>query len=249
MATVGFHSLFSMNAFLGGAWDAAGATETDSRERMEALLMLAENRDKLPSPVFFRVPGNTKRDGWKDLYQMSVRACQCAAKGSPGSWGAVQGSRRLLMPKRGRCGLIPNTPPQTVRLVAGTPDCRLVIGPHGGDQASAYLTIASQSGELAAWHSLYARDVTLPAYFGHQLSSGRHADRVRLKLEDTSAAVHALGELMCWQTLPDGLTVPVCSIIDCGVENGRQWMEVAVDAGSSVLDITDPFPLHICTRA
>lgn len=230
------HPLFDLSP-LGAWWDIAGVPDVGDHDRLRALLVLAQNRQILPGPVFFRVPEGVKDDPrWQEMIGASVKQCDCPP-------------RRIILPAHGRSRFISGEP---LRLVTLTPaegednyfSPQVVIGPHGGDEASAYVAWQFEHTGLTAHESPLVTypPSEFPMTFGLTRASDVYPGFKKYTLLDLEHLLRCYGEVLCASGLRSGVTVPVCSIVK--IENATVTIEL--DAAASLLRVSPETPRHEC---
>lgn len=135
---------FFQNGKLEMAWDWCNNPD-NADVRLESLLDLACNRERMPGAVFFEVPEGAESDNkWSAVINASEPHCQCP-------------SRRIMFPTQGRTRLLAsNSATRLVRIefdykyhaanVYSSPPLAFV--PHGGDVAAAYAAFAIRKDGL-----------------------------------------------------------------------------------------------------
>lgn len=203
------------------AWDWADGPNPDAK--LVALLHLAKDLSKLPSPVFFEVPeGGEADDGWAKLIAASKPHCKCP-------------SRRIMWPTQGRSRLLTReSDGKNIKTITFDPTCNakydynappILIAPHGGDMASAFAMVTMRRGVIMwqRWlmeddRRLDERQIFAPAVDQGELEGIIPTDTWYIMLSDGIKVLRRAGEIQLMQKIPDPLSrydravVPLCSV-------------------------------------
>jgi hypothetical protein len=204
------------------AWDWADGPNPDAK--LVALLHLAKDLSKLPSPVFFEVPeGGEADDGWVKLIAASKPHCKCP-------------SRRIMWPTQGRSRLLTResdgkniktiTFDPLVHAMRGYSAPPILIAPHGGDMASAFAMFTMRRSVIGwqRWlmdddlrvgeRQIWSQGSNPDDYIGHAPTNAWF-----MMLSSGVATLKREGEILLFQRIPDPLgrnahaAVPLCSVV------------------------------------
>ena len=254
------HPLFGMSP-LGDYWDVAGAPDAPVDDRVNALYVLSQHRDKLPGLVFFVVPDGVEgNEKWLSIISASKPYCKCR-------------SRRALHPTRGRSQFISATVPRKVVLSyvdreLGDGACMttdsppLFITPHGGDQASAYVQWLLSGGHVVARQLPYMtnNDPNYTRLIYNQAGIAHDTDRWRMRrmqADRVDWAAESYGGLTFMQAISTPgqrrMWVPTCMIH--GVSHERRfskpdqtYVHMEIDASVDVIKPDESLPQHVCAN-
>jgi hypothetical protein len=238
---------FFGRSLLGDNWRVAGAQDQPLEDRRDALLELSRHRDKLPGLVFFIVPeGEEEHPKWQMLIRASRPHCRCA-------------SRRVLHPTHGRAQFVSASPPVTVTLEyrASSPHMRsepLLVMPHGGDAASAYMSWQIFGGRIEAAQRPYlAENHGATRLFANQAGFGQHrpSSHWGAELRNVVEALQQYGGLHFYARIAsEGLIAhhtQLCAIRQ--VVYGQRYMPyvtLEMDAAVATLRPDGSEPFHMC---
>lgn len=212
------------DADLGAAWDTAGAAGAEGR--LNALRLLADNRDKLPGAVFFEAPPDwADSSDWSHVVELAEPRCECP-------------TRYLLVPSRGRSRFVPGSSGRQI-LVANGPS--LHIAPWGGDNASALLRVGIEGIDLKVRaakvgpHSVQEAEERV--FFAAQ---GFRPDARKVTGWDVADAITRSGEIICSRRIGE-VFYPAFAIVEV-----TSPLDVVIELDASVSRVDPANPRHFC---
>jgi len=226
--------------------------------RLESLLDLACNRERMPGAVFFEVPEGAEGDSkWSAVINASEPQCRCS-------------SRRIMFPTQGRTRLLATYPAtHRVRIefddkydaanVYSSPPLALV--PHGGDTAAAYAAFSIYNGGLIVESRPFMADKRAEVRQIRTPMDGM-VDRApnmwyaSLKVLRDLLQLH--GEVPFMQVMPDPGRrrgywghLPICSLIELS-GTGATSLKLTLEIDHTVRTVpglSEKDPEHVCPAA
>lgn len=193
-----------------------------------AVAELARNQSALPGPVFVHIPiEQLPEQRWDQVIRRTTSMCAC-------------GTRRLLMPLRGRTRLKQSSPPRMVEVSSSRP---LYLAPWAGDKASAFVKFVVKGNNLVGTAEPFAppksrlggmEPLPLPTLL---------PEKTTLSLDSLAALIQKYGENACILPMGD-IQVVIASAVDVDLE-GRT-VTVEVDAAAHILDVAKLGAGHSC---
>ena len=214
------------NHFLSQPWHAAQFPAAGGYGA--AVAELARYQSALPGPVFVYIPiSQLPEERWDHVIRRTIAMCAC-------------GSRRLLLPLRGRTRLKQSSPPRMVEVSSSQP---LYLAPWAGDKASAFVKFVVKGNNLVGTAEPFAPPKT-PLQGVVPLPLPKlPREKTNLSLDALAALIQRYGENACILPMGD-VQVVIASAVNVDLEGRAVTMEV--DAAAHILDVARLGPGHSC---